>query len=357
MRKCLVPALIFAMFITVQLQSQEFKVSAYIDSYIATDNDYSVALDNEMSQRLFSVVNQRTGDFALNIAQISAAMEGDDVRGIFTLQTGDLPMMAFGDAQYSMLQQAFAGYQLADGLWIDAGLFLTHIGGEALLPKDNFLSSHSMVTYFEPFFHAGIRATYDINENVSAQLSILNGSNTQFVDNNKNKTLGWAFGYVADEEVFAISWAGTYGNEPTPAGNNALMFHNLNVGTNAIDNVDLKLQIDFATLEDAVTEDDGGFAAGSYMGISAQARVHINEKLNFSGRFSSFNNEDGILGGEVTGMEATAGIEYLPTENSYIRFEGRYIGLDDDYEWFIDDEDEQTSSRMGAALNFGISLF
>ena len=54
-------------------------------------------------------------------------------------------------------------------------------------------------------------------------------------------------------------------------------------------------------------------------------------------------------------MGITAGVEYKPTDNSYIRLEGRDIMMDKDQEIFHWNNAQQ-SSRMEVLFNVGISF-
>ena len=70
-------------------------------------------------------------------------------------------------------QNQIAGIKLMDNLWLDSGVFLTHVGGEALLPKNNWISSLALTTMYEPFYQTGVKLAYKpVNIILSAPLSI-----------------------------------------------------------------------------------------------------------------------------------------------------------------------------------------
>jgi hypothetical protein len=350
-------------FLSVNLISQDMKVNfgAYVDTYIATDNDNSGKPwdgdnDGTFIPRKYTYSNIKKGQFDINIAQISANFDyKGQARGRFALQTGSLVNTAYAG---NSIQEAYAGFKLMEGLWIDAGYFFTHIGGEVYAPKDNWLSTHSMVTYFEPFFHSGIKATYNSGK-LTAGIHILNG-NGIFEDNNDNKSVGLFFGYNPTDNI-SLSYAGIIGNEEPGSPKNAKthMLHNICAYTKLSDNLEAKAQFDLATKE-KVKLDGANLSDGTFMGLSAQFRYALSQTLKSTLRFAWFNDADNVYGTGLDGMDVTIGLEYKPITNGYIRLEGNMLnfteGTNKIGNKFIDADGKATNSRLSVMLNLGIYL-
>lgn len=353
-------------FLTVNTFSQNFnfKVSGYADVYYATDNDgYFDALKKD--NRQFSFINAYKDQFRLNIAQIATVFQyKDQVRGNITFHTGDLVHTAWEGTlstpltAYPLIQQANIGVNLAENIWLDAGYFLTHIGAESLLPKDNWLSSHSLVTYYEPFYQAGARIGYETPK-FTAQLSILNGHGI-FEETNYNKTLGIFLSYQPMNNL-TLSYASDIGNEipGNPEFGRLFMHHNLVALYNITQGFAVKGQFDFASL--AEKDNQKGL---SYTAFSLQTKYQFTEKLSATARFATVNNSDNIFvqafspslsPAPIVGMDVTLGCEYKPTPFTYLRLEGRMLSLDEDYKIFQQDNKPE-SSRMEVMLNFGVVL-
>ncbi len=335
------------------------KIGAYVDAYIASDGD-SAGSNPASKGRPYSANDFYKDEFALNIAQISAITTYKNIiRSNVTLQAGSLPLAAYGTKNPNV-QQANLGVQLFRNVWLDAGYFLTHIGNEALLPKDNWLTSHSMVTYFEPFYQAGAKVSYE-TDLLNAAVHILNG-NGLLEDNNYNKTLGLYLGYNAGE-TFALSYAGVYGNEVPGNPSNAKlhMMHNISTTFLPLDKFGINAQVDYASLEDGKIE-DGDTTGASYLGFSVTGRYEIVKKLSCAVRFTYFDNEEGLYEpccSKCSGMGITGGLEYKPMENAYIRLEARMLKFNEGEEEdsypgkvFYDGE-EKTASRSEIMLNLG----
>ena len=341
------------------------KINAYIDTYIATDNDKQPKPWDTISgtkKRTLASVGMLKDEFGINIAQIGADIKySDDVRAKLVLQTGNLPEFAYSKYDAN-IQQASVGYRLFEKLWLDAGSFFTHIGAESYLPKDNWLSSHSLVTLFEPFYQQGIKATWE-GEFTTAGIYLLNG-NGILEDNNDNKSFGTYLLYSTGE-VFSVSYSGIYGNEAvgSPAKSQMHVFHNICFFLSPSDKISLKAQFDYSTLEDAFINEDGDTTGGTYIGFSAQARYKMSDKLSGTIRFAYTDNSQNIyplLTNGFDGMAITGGMEYKPSEKSFIRLEARMISMNEGEEKkgypgriFYDGKDF-VNSRMELMLNFGV---
>jgi hypothetical protein len=352
---------VFAFVITSYAQEDKLKVnvSAYVDTYIATDNDKSSSGEFEDYFRPYAVNDGQKNNFGINIAQVSAGIDYDDfIHAVVTMHYGDMVSQAFHSYNSFGVQEAYVGIKVIDDLWIDAGYFLTHIGGEAVLPKDNWLTSHSMVTYVEPFYHAGVRALYD-NGTFSAGLHLLN-SGFSFVENNDNKTLGYNLGYSTGD-LFSVSLAGMIGNEQPGGSVNAKtnMYNNICISSQPTEDLALKAQFDLATLEDGYMNDNE-LEAASFMGFTVQGRYQLMEKIAATARFAYFDDTKQYAGINASGMGITAGVEYMPTSFSYVRLEGRMLNFDDSDEsygnQFHDADGKPTNSRMELLINFGVYL-
>jgi hypothetical protein len=369
MRKNTIIILLIAFLMTFQslISKEDLKINigAYVDTYIATDNDKQpFPWDSTPGTKLRKLTTSDAykDEFALNIAQISANISyGSKVRSLLVLQTGTLPETGFGNFKPN-IQQANVGINLFNDIWLDAGYFLTHIGGESYLPKDNWLSTHSLVTIFEPFYQSGVKIAYE-GKSLSACLHILNGNNI-FEDNNANKSIGLFLAYQSDK-AFKISYAGIFGNEGAGKISQTKfhVMHNLCVEAHPSDKIGFKAQFDYATLEKGTFDDKGKPADGVFMGFSAQSQYKFTNEFSGTVRFSYISNSDGIYNGGLNGfdgMAITGGIEYKPTETSYIRLESRMISLNEGEEKagypgkiFFDGK-EKVNSRAEVMLNFGV---
>lgn len=74
------------------------------------------------------------------------------------------------------------------GLLLQLGLVPSPIGFEAFAVKDNWNYSRSNLFFGFPFYHTGLRATYEWTDALSSTVSVFNGWNS-VVDNNEEKSV------------------------------------------------------------------------------------------------------------------------------------------------------------------------
>jgi len=334
-------------------------ISSYIDTYFATDNDklFQINENTLNSTRQLTYINGKKNEIGLNVAQVSAELSTEKFRGNVTMQAGDLVKTGYQDlgVQFPFLQQANIGYNFYGNFWIDAGIFLTHIGGESFLPKDNWLSSHSLVTYFEPFYQSGVKVSFE-NEKTTACIHILNG-NGIIADNNFNKSVGLFFSQKCSDN-FNFSYSNIYGNEEAGSPNNAKIhfLQNLVLNYNISAKLSLRGQLDLANKNSTDNTSPFGDNSKMYFGTSFTAHYLINEKLSATARAAYVNNSDSLYVPAIKGLVYTLGMEYKPTDFSYIRLESSLTDLDKNYKLFIDTDNKPAASRIEVALNFGVII-
>ena len=317
--------------------SSTFKIGGYVDAYYARYSD-SVGTNNFQQ---FPVVSPRSNVFGLNIVQLSAQYSSKKLRAVVTLHYGDIPISAWSPV-YNLVQEANLGIRISKNIWMDAGFFKTHIGTEAFLPKDNISSSLSIITFYEPWFQSGIKLSWTPTDKLLICLHLLNGYNT-FVENNKTKSVGITFNYTLGDKG-NIGYYNLLGDE-TP---DSIHRSHLRFLQNAVFTYQLSPHIKILIGGDIISQQrsvitDSLKAAFIYGGI-ATVKYQIKPKYAVYARAEFFRDENAFLTGVITDVinkptgfkltGYTAGMEYKPSENSYIRLEGRQLEMDKDQEIF-----------------------
>jgi hypothetical protein len=107
-------------------------------------------------------------------------------------------------ALWQFLQEANIGYRLplGTGLLVEAGLFISPVGPEGMAVRDDFLYSRSNLFYGLPFYHVGIRLSYELDEHLTVLAWGINGWN-QVLDNNDEKSFILQLTWTPVESVTA----------------------------------------------------------------------------------------------------------------------------------------------------------
>ncbi|MBK8551129.1 MAG: outer membrane beta-barrel protein [Ignavibacteria bacterium] len=296
----------------------------------------------------------------LNIAMLTAKYLADRVRGVITIQYGDIPLSSWSST-YNNIQEANAGVRLSKGLWLDGGFFRSHIGCEGLLPKENITSSISVPTFYEPYYEAGFKLNYIPNEKLALNLFILNGYNL-FQDNNNKKSGGFLGSYSFNENV-SLAYCNYFGDD-SPEGDSIPHFKFVNnIYLNfQKDKIKIVTGVDFGSQQNSSLDNlsESAWMESGIFAISYQAA----KKFNVYGRGEVYNDPNGILSGvfvtqndDTTGLKLwgiTLGVQFKPTENSYIRLEGRSLttaGEQKIFRW----DDENKNNRLECMINMGLT--
>jgi len=347
----LLPAVVFSQ-TNISKILKDVDVSGLVSFYYAFDTDKGQPL------RQFSAMSPIRNQFRIDIAQISAKYESELVRGKTTFQYGDIPRYNWPD-KMQLIQEAYVGVSPAKDFWIDAGYFVTHIGGETF-PIYNFFSSFAMSSYVEPFYQSGIRASYVFSDKFFGALHILNGYNV-LEDNNENLSGGIQLVYTHCPNL-KFTYNNIIGNEmPNGTGGRTRMLNNLVINLSPAKNLELILSGDYTFQEKSKL--DGTDNAASAYGAYISSRFKVHPKINLMLRGEYFSDPDGILAGVYINSEGkfsglknsigvTGGIEYKPIESSYFRLEARYLQIDNTLKLFHDN----TNSRGEVILSSGIEF-
>ena len=342
-----------------QKDSAIIQFSGYVDAYYAHYTD-SVAPG---SYQQFPSVCPKEG-FGLNTAMLTAAYDAEKVRGIVSLQFGDIARSAWSGT-FNNIMEAHAGLRLSKKLWLDGGFFRTHFGTEGLLPKENIASSIAVGTWYEPYFESGLRLNYNPNDKLAINLFVLNGYN-MYEDNNNKKSFGTLVTYALGEKG-NIGYSNYMGDDTPTQPDSIKAVSHMRIHNNLFWNYQfgkLKTQIggDYCMQQNSDTL--GKNSASMLSGLIA---LKYQMKKNFSVylRGEIFNDEQGFMTGVIvdkqnkqTGLNlwaATLGMEYKPTDNSYVRLEGRQIQMNSDQEIFRWDN-KNVANRMEILFHFGVSF-
>lgn len=326
--------------------------SGYVDAYAAHYTDSAGTGDYQK----FPSVSPRSNQMGLNVAMLTAKYSAPKLRATVTVHYGDIPSSTWS-SKFNFIQEANAGVLLCKKLWLDAGFFRTHFGTEALFPKENYTSSVSVPTFFEPYFEAGFRLNYIPTEKLSFFIYLLNGYGI-YEDNNKKKSAGLLVTYVFSD-MFNVGYSGYYGDDLSQR-NHLRLAHNVFMNFKG-KKIKITVGGDFFTQQHTNIPDPQKTA---FMGSGVFILSYdITKKFRAYGRAEEYSDPNGILSGvfsdannKMTGLKisgATAGLEFKPIDNSYIRLEGRSLFADKDqkiFRW----KNKDTNKRFEVMMNFGV---
>lgn len=233
------------------------------------------------------------------------------------------------------VQQGFVSYvaPVGNGLKIDFGKFITHIGAEVIEGYDGWNSNFSRSFLFGlaiPFVHTGVRASYSIDDKLSVMVALVNGIAPGETDTNSSKALGLQVGYAPKDNIsILLNWIGGGGNEgglTAPGFDNEkfLQIWDVVVDFSVNDKLSLQFNVDYGMEENTSLKGDG--SSSKWWGWATIARYDVNKWFSMNVRAEYFNDTDG-WGTKTVGTnlwEFTLTPEFRIHENFVFRVEYRH---------------------------------
>lgn len=186
----------------------------------------------------FRGFDNRHNTFTLANAVLGATAEGGPLSARLLFQVGSTPSTYYGGEPalpgasganatsadlWRFVQEANLTYKapVGRGLSVQMGLFPSPIGIEVFAVKDNWNWSRSSLFFALPFYHTGLRATYEWTPTLSTTAAVYNGWNS-VVDNNEEKSVSASVVYKQPDKVLvqALYFGGIERNTGSPEGPN-----------------------------------------------------------------------------------------------------------------------------------------
>lgn len=157
----------------------------------------------------------RHNSLTLSNAVLDAGFHTKSLLGRIAIQYGHTPATNYAqepslsgadgagessDELWRHLQRASVGWQASKIVLLEAGLFLTNIGVESLVVKDNWNWSRTNAFVRLPNYQTGIKATLHATDRLAVITGIFNGWNN-IVDNNDEKSILLQAQYKVKERI------------------------------------------------------------------------------------------------------------------------------------------------------------
>lgn len=307
-------------------ESEESKlvIGGYVSTYFAYYTDET----NNNGFVQVPVMAPRNKEFGLNMALISMQYNSKNVRGNFGLHFGDIPK-AIWPTELNMIQEANGGFRIYKGLWLDAGIFRSHIGVESTQPRENITSSISLVNNYEPYYFSGAKLTYVVNKKLALQVNAFNSFNT-LVDYNKDKLIGFSGVYTPNDNM-AFTYNFLTGDESADTSKiKQRRYYNNFYATFSFSKFSLAVEGNYGWQENSQKKDSTK-TASLYSGLIVAKYQYI-KKSSLYLRGEYLSDPDNVVTGNLSFgnnvMGTTLGLEYKPFKNVAFSVEGRILQSD-----------------------------
>ncbi|QKG52260.1 porin [Hymenobacter sp. BRD67] len=261
---------------------------------------------------------------AVNLALLGARYTSDRVRGTFAIQTGTYP-----DANYAAepgvfknIYEAWGGVRVAKSLWLDAGIFLSHIGLEGPNSRDNLTLTRSIMADNCPYYETGAKLTYDKGKKWLFSVLAVNGWQV-IRDHNQNEAVGTQIQFRPSAKLLfnSSTFVGEGRNVPDSLGIRLRYFHDFYLTYDP--SKKWKIAAAYDTGWQEKLDGKGGYDA--WQGGVLIVRRRLWERAGLVGRVEYYHDPSGVLAPtRVGGLHTTGyslGFDYLPVPRVILRAE------------------------------------
>ena len=248
-------------------------------------------------------------------------------------------------ASSKYIYEALAGIKLIKGLWLEAGIFTSHIGLESAISIDNYVLTRSLSAENTPYFESGAKLTYTTPDDkwLFSGL-VLNGWQNIQAFQRAQKAWGTQVKFKPFGEKLILNSSTYFGPAPVPfvitdksgsvtgtdmtRGGEFLMryFHNFYI----IYEVSPKLTVAFSFDAGFQEKSSINKTLGSWFNPTFLVKYELTSRLAVNGRLEHYNDPTGIViptgtAGNFVATGASLGLDFAPLENVKFRIEARSI--------------------------------
>lgn len=306
--------------------------SGYVEAYY--QYDFNKPADNNRPGFIYS--HNRHNEFNLNLGFLKGSYNTERVRANFAMASGTY-MNANYAAETGVLKNIFeanAGIKISKkkNLWIDAGIFSSHIGFESAISKDCWTLTRSMLADNSPYFESGAKITYTTDNNkwiVSGLL--LNGwQRIKRVDGNSLMSYGTQVQFKPNPKT-TLNYSNYIGTDKPDSSRQWRYFHNLYGIFNVTDKFGITAGFDIGSEQKA----KGSSSMNTWYSPVLILKYAVNDSWALAARGEYYYDKNGVIiaSGTPNGFQTTGfsmNIDYMPAPNAVFRLEARTLNSKDD---------------------------
>ncbi|MGZ5221499.1 MAG: porin [Chitinophagaceae bacterium] len=311
-------------------QPRSLVFSGYTEAYY--QYDFNKPSDNVRPGFIYS--HNRHNEFNLNIGFIKANFSAERVRANLALAAGTY-MNANYAAEPGVLKniyEANAGLRLGkSNLWLDAGVFGSHIGFESAISKDCWNLTRSIMADNSPYYEAGAKITYTTDDGrwLLSGLALNGWQRINRVSGNSLMSWGTQIQFKPSAKIL-VNYSTFIGTDKPDSARLFRFFNNFYGIFSLSDKVGLTLGFDVGTEE----KTPSGNGTNTWYAPVVILKYTANDKWSLAARAEHYNDKYGviIITGTQNGFQTSSyslNIDHSPVKNVLARLEIRSLNSKD----------------------------
>lgn len=281
---------------SIYAQTESFKNPLKISGYLETYYTYDFGNPFNNIRPTFVYSFNRHNEVNINLGFIKAAYETDNVRSNLAFMTGTYANSNLVN-EAGVLKNIFeanVGVKISKtlNLWVDAGVFASHIGFESAIGKDCWNLTRSILADNSPYYESGAKISYTSkNEKWFLSGLILNGwQRINRIDGNSMPAFGHQITYKPTQKI-TLNSSSFVGNTLPDSLKQMRYFHNL-YGQFMLNNK-LSILVGFDIgLQQKIKESNN---YNSWFSPVIIAKYTPNIKTSIAARGEYYSDENGVI--------------------------------------------------------------
>ncbi|WP_199139544.1 porin [Pedobacter sp. ASV12] len=326
MKKIIATIAVLALTLSVKAQdAPKVKFSGYLETYYGYD--FNQPANNNRPAFVYS--HNRHNEVNLNLAFIKANYDNDKVRANIALMAGTYTNanLSAEPGVLKNIYEANAGLKLSKtaNLWIDAGVFASHIGFESAVSKDCWVLTRNIASENTPYYESGAKLSYATADGkFAATLLYLNGwQKINRQDGNSKPAGGVQLTYKPNGKI-TLNYSNYIGYEGENATRVQRIYHNFYAIAQLTEKFGLTAGFDYGTQQKI----KGQSAKSKVLSPVLIAQYKFDPKWAIAGRAEYYKDKDGIFiaTGTPNGFKTmgySLNLDYSPISNAVVRLEGK----------------------------------
>ena len=306
-----------------------------ISGYIETYYGYDFSNPDNHSRPGFVYSHNRHNEVNLNLGFIKVAYATEKVRANLALMTGTYTNANLA-AEPGVLKNIFeanvgAKISKKKNIWIDAGIFASHIGFESAIGKDCWNLTRSILADNSPYYESGAKISYTSdNKKWFVSGLVLNGwQRIQRVDGNNTPAFGHQFTYKPTSKI-TLNSSSFVGSNTPDSSRQMRYFHNLYAVFQLHEKFGIILGFDIGVQQKSKNNNN----YNTWYASIIQARYNVSSKSTIATRLEYYSDVNGVIipTGTLHGFKTygySLNLDYKIAENVIWRMEGKSFSSTD----------------------------
>jgi len=323
MRSLMILGLLLPQFAFSQIQKDSIHFSGYTEIYFSQDQHNWQ--DHQRPDFLYShtstnhvALNTAVLDFKYSSARVKTQLslvEGTYANKVTSAEPIGFGALYVGNVSYKLSQR--------ENLWMQAGVFPSHIGLESAIGFSNLSLSRSLAAENSPYYESGVSLQYTSKNNKwYTSLLYLNGWQTMsLMPQQLTPGVGSQIQYKPNSKI-TLNHSTYYGEAAVLDSSQTRFFQNLHAQILLKDKWTLQCQADYGIQETGKTGFDKHWVTG-FIGMAYK----VNERFSLVGRGELFQDKNNLV---IAGVNNdlwgySFNINYLLDEHLLLRAEWRNV--------------------------------